>query len=93
MAAVTHAQSIAARFHEDGQCWTDDGGHRIEEVLLAQGATEERRGTDFLPLRRYALADGSAILTTPEWWDVEAMGRPWCCESVEGALGAMGADG
>lgn len=90
--AETEAQRIAARFHEDGTCWTDDEGERLEDVLRDAGATEKRRGEDSMPLQRFVLPDGSAILITSEWWDVETQGRPWACESTDGAELGMQAE-
>lgn len=86
--AQTQAQEIAAKYGHDGQLWSVDGV-RLEVALEDAGADLQSRGRlqalggsirgEF---ERWVLGDGSAILVTPEWWDVEGS-APWVCAGAE----------
>jgi hypothetical protein len=84
MESQTKAQGIAAAFGNDGTCWKV--GESLFEVLRLAGAECTTRGPYF---ERWELPDGSALLITPAWWDLEAPGEPWVCAGApeEGEVG------
>lgn len=88
--AETKAQQIAHLLHNDACTWRTDTGQTMDDLVARASATEERRGNDGWTVKRFRFADGSALLVTPEWWDLEAPGRPWVCAGApgEGELGA-----
>jgi hypothetical protein len=92
---LTSAQELAARFGNDGTCWEDGETFTpLEDCLKGAAVLTTRpqpnpyRGGAG-PIERWVFPDGSAILTTDHWWDVEAEGRPWVCAGApeEGELG------
>jgi hypothetical protein len=95
--AETQAQAVARRFHKDGTCFCDDGGTSLDDALRAAGAASpELRGAIQVvggmcraPFERWVLPDGSAVLITEAWWDLEGP-RPWVCAGAEedGELGS-----
>ena len=65
---LTIAQSISARFDDDGQNWIDFAGVELEDVLDEL----TRRESDRLGEKaRWELADGSAIVIAGDGWDIE----------------------
>lgn len=62
---MTHAEQIAERYHNDGQCWTVDG-IRLEDALREAGARPVGDGAD---TTRWTLPDGSVITTAGGGWD------------------------
>ena len=73
----TYAEEIAARFGNDGREWIDADGNELEEVLVASTAICEWRDGRNTDVRRYTLADGSAILLAGDCWDV-GFADCWC---------------
>ena len=73
------AESVAKAL-KDGKNWTDDEGTNIYTML--EGTKVEQRGVSFWPFTRHEFDDGSAIIITPEWWDLEGS-RPWVCAGAE----------
>jgi len=78
--ATTIAQEIAARFHDNGQCWRDADGAEIMDVC-DQAATERRRDGS---TQVYGFADGSAILVTEGWWDVAPKAATYRIVTISG---------
>lgn len=77
MSTSTSADAIAARYGNDGRAWLDANGVELEELLVSMGAPcewRDGRGTD---VRRYTLADGSAVLLAGDCWDV-GYSDCWC---------------
>lgn len=76
---MSTAEKIAERFGHDGTRWTDEHGIGLHLVLFLYCAASER--SDDGRVERHVLRDGSAILVTESWWDVEAPGRPFAYQS------------
>jgi hypothetical protein len=64
----TIAETISARFGDDGQNWTDDEGADIVEIVEDESVSDcrPRGGSDDI----YFFADGSAIVVMHGGWDV-----------------------
>lgn len=76
MAHDTTAEQIAARFHGDGQCWTDDNGKEFDaECSDACVRCEWRDGFKVGDTYRYEFVDGSVITVAGDGWD---FGYPDC---------------
>jgi hypothetical protein len=75
--ADTQADTIAARYGNDGREWIDANGVELEECLVSLGARCEWRDGHGTDVRRYTLADGSAILLAGDCWDV-GYADCWC---------------
>ena len=73
----TTADAIAARYGNDGRAWLDADGVELEECLVSLGARCEWRDGHGTDVRRYTLADGSAILLAGDCWDV-GYSDCWC---------------
>jgi hypothetical protein len=93
---MTMAERIASLLHGDGTCWQTDDGRTLDDLLREEGAEREHRGSLEQvgsewrsEYERHVLPDGSAILTTPTWWDIEGS-QPWCRAGHEedGPIGA-----
>jgi hypothetical protein len=72
----TMAETISARYGDDGQRWTDADGVGLEPALrAAQARPELRPGTS--DVTRWTLPDGSVITAAGDGWDY---GYPacWC---------------
>jgi hypothetical protein len=74
---MTIAERVAARFHDDGMVWKDDSGHRLEDVLRAEGGSAEYRDGRGIAggAERWTLPDGSIITIAGDAWD---FGYPDC---------------
>lgn len=86
----TMAQEIARLLHEDGTNWETDDGKTLDELLRdakayapdCRGRLEAIGGMTRGEYERHELPDGSAILITLAWWDLEGS-RPWVCAGAE----------
>lgn len=67
---MTKAEEIARRFGNDGQNFTDTSGTPLSEVLESQAQHQETNDTG---ATRYVFADGSAIVTSGDAWDIEGI--------------------
>ena len=77
MSTDTQADAIAARYGNDGRDWLDADGVELEECLVSLGARCEWRDGHGTDVRRYTLADGSAVLLAGDCWDV-GYADCWC---------------
>jgi hypothetical protein len=70
--ALTIAESIADRFGNDGQNFTDEGGIEIDVVLVQTAlevcAYDTSSSADGAHVYRFR--DGSALVTCDSYWDV-----------------------
>lgn len=79
---LTQAGRVSDLLHDDGTNWRTDDGRHMEE--LTKDARREKRDVGDVVFERVVFDDGSALLLTYEWWDVEGS-RPWVCASDEEA--------
>lgn len=70
----TTAQTIAARFGGDGQCWEDGSGRHISDVCGDETRSERHDGHE---MDRFVFEDGSAITLAGGAWDF-GYADCWC---------------
>ena len=63
----TTADTIAARYNDDGTCWEDDDG--IEFLYLCEGEASEKYTKDGCGII-FKFSDGSYIAVTDNYWDI-----------------------
>lgn len=82
---ATTADTISARFGDDGQKFTNAAGERLsyvcDEVAVDVHRNDERDAT------RYQFADGSAIIIAGDGWDLGIAGATCHCWAGAGHAG------
>jgi hypothetical protein len=68
---MTHAEIVADRLNNDGQCWTAADGITFDELIAAQEHTVEfrdgqRQGDSY----RFVFRDGGVITVNGDAWDL-----------------------
>jgi hypothetical protein len=77
----TLAEQVADAMGNDGQRFESADGRDLSEVCEQYGATAEYGELRTATLTRYVFADGSAIVATPDAWDLEG-GEPFSWPDV-----------
>jgi len=86
----TIAQEIAEQFNMDGQCWTNEDGIELVDLLKARTSYGDRDDDESGETCRYTFSDGSTIIANSAWWDLGfkdcfcplGMGHAHDCETL-----------
>ncbi|MHC4621928.1 MAG: hypothetical protein ACYTEQ_29670 [Planctomycetota bacterium] len=94
MAELTLAQTVAARYDNDGQCWETDDGVQFDCMCRRLGATREwRDGYRVGHVSRWVFPDESVLIDMESCWDHRAPDCTGYCSDGVGCECCQTCDG